>query len=117
MAVQKQDGLFTDARPGGADLTGKERLLAKRDSNGDLVLAQVGDIVAGVIQEGKAAARWSTIMTGGMTKVIAGETISEGVRVQAGADGVAVAGTTNSFGVSRNQVNSGELLEVIMDQS
>ena len=117
MAVQRQDGFLMDARPSGADLTGKERYLAKRDSSGDLILAQVGDIVAGVIQQGRTTGLWSTIMTGGMAKVVAGETISEGVKVQAGANGVTVAGTTNSYGVSRSQANSGEMLEVIMDQS
>lgn len=117
MSVTRTDSSQRDARPAGESLVGKEFLLAKRDSSGNFVLAGSGDIVAGVIAEGKAATYWSTVITGGLAKVIAGEAITEGVKVAAGANGTTVAGTTNSFGVSRNQVSSGEMLEVMMDQS
>lgn len=117
MSVTRSDSAFRDARPSGANLTGKEFYLAKRDSSGNFVLAGSGDIVAGIIYEGKDTNYWSTVVTGGLFKVVAGEALTEGVKVAAGAGGTAVAGTTNSFGVTRNQVSSGEIVEVMMDQS
>lgn len=117
MSVTRTDSIFRDARPSGESLVGKEFYLAKRNSSGDFVLAGAADIVAGIICEGKAATYWSTVVTGGLFKVVAGEALTEGVKVAAGAGGTAVAGTTNSFGVTRNQVSSGEIVEVMMDQS
>lgn len=117
MAIQKQVGAFTDARPSGADLRGKEYYLASRDASGNFVLAVADGIVAGVIQEGKNTTYWSTVMTGGIAKVVAGGAVTPGQRMKAGAGGACVAGTTNSFGVSRNACFSGEMCEVVMDQT
>lgn len=117
MAIQKKDSAQMDCRPSasGSDLTGKEHYLCVRTSAGDVRLAQAGEIVAGVIQEGKAATYWTSFMTGGIAKVVASQAITPGLRVQAGADGTVVAGSTNSFGVSRNSVASGEMCEVVID--
>ena len=115
MAIQKQVGAFTDARPSGADLRGQEYHFASRDASGNLVLASAGGIVAGVIQEGKNTTYWSTIATAGILKVVAGAGITPGQRVQAGAGGTAVPGVTNSPGVARNTCFSGEMAEIQMD--
>lgn len=116
MAVQKQIGAFMDARPGSVDLTGKERYLVTRNADGTIRLAQAGEIVAGVLQEGKAATYWSSFMTGGMTKCVAGGAVAVNQRVQAGGDGTCVPGATNSWGVARSSAFSGEMVEVWMDQ-
>jgi hypothetical protein len=119
MAVQKQNEIAMDCKPTatGHDLTGKERRCAARDASGNFRLAQLGEVVAGVIQEGKIAGKSSTVMTGGMAKCIAGGAITPGQAVQSGGDGVVIAGATNSFGTSRNSAFSGEMVEVWMDKT
>ena len=119
MAVQRQDGWRNDARPGSVDLTGKERYLVTRNNDAALTvrLAESGEIVAGVLQEGKIAGAWSSFANGGLLKIVGGSAWTPGQRIQAGAAGTAVPGNTNSFGVSRNSGFSGELMEVEFDQS
>lgn len=116
MAVQKQVGAFMDARPGSADLTGKEHYLVTRLSDGTVRLAQAGEVVAGVLQEGKASTYWSSFMTAGIAKCVASGAITPGQRVQAGGDGTCVAGATNPWGTARSSALSGEMVEIVMDQ-
>ena len=118
MAVQRQDGWANDSAPTltGNDLTGKERRMLTRVSGG-VRLAQFGERVCGVCQEGKAAGLTSSYATMGFPlKVIASQAFTIGQAVQAGADGSAVVGTTNQVGVSRNACASGELVEVDWDR-
>jgi hypothetical protein len=118
MAIQKQDGAFTDARPSGADLTGKEMYLCKDDGNGNAVLCTNEAIVLGVIQEGRATGLWSSFAFGGILRVVASGAISAGAKVAAAADGKVKAGTTNSFGVCRKDVAvDGEIAEIYFDQN
>ena len=116
MAIQRQDGWANDSAVGDADLTGKERRFVTRTSTG-IRLAQNGEQVAGVLQEGKAAALRSSFAVAGFPlKVIASQTITVGQAIQAGADGTAIVGTTNQVGVARNGCNSGEMVEVMVDR-
>lgn len=118
MAVQKQDAAFTDARPAAADLTGKEMYLVKDDGNGNYVLAGSGDIVAGVVQEGTPIGKWTSINNLGLQRVVAGGAISAGAKVQAGASGKVIAGTTNAIGTCRRDVNvDGEIAEIWFDRT
>lgn len=118
MAIQRQDGWANDSAPTlvGNDLTGKERRFVTRVSGG-IRLAQAGEYVAGVLQEGKAAGLTSSFATSGYPlKVIASQAFTIGQAVQAGADGTAIVGTTNQVGVSRNACASGEMVEVMFDR-
>jgi hypothetical protein len=115
MAVQKQDGFLTDCRPAAEDLRDKEYHLATRNASNEFALSTSGEIVAGVIQEGKNTGLWSTVMNGGLAKVVASASWTPGQRMQAGAGGTCVPGTTNSFGTSRNSGASGEMCEVWLD--
>lgn len=116
MAIQRQDGWANDSAEGDVDLTGKERRFVTRTSTG-IRLAQNGERVDGVLQEGKAAGLWSSFATSGHPlKVIASQAFTVGQAVQAGADGTAIVGTTNQCGVARNACASGELVEVMFDR-
>ena len=116
MAIQRQDGWANDSAVGDADLTGKERRFVTRTSTG-IRLAQNGEQIAGVLQEGKAAALRSSFATGGHPiKVVASQAFTVGQAVQAGADGTAIVGTTNQCGTARNACASGELVEVMFDR-
>ena len=117
MAIQRQDGWANDS---GVTLTtsleGKERRFVTRVTGG-IRLAQNGEQVAGVLQEGKAVGLTSSFATSGYPlKVIASAAFTVGAAIMCGADGTAIVGTTNQVGVSRNAGASGELCEVMFDR-
>lgn len=122
MAVQRQDGWANDSAPGAADLTGKERRFVVIITSSDypkrsIRLAQAGEKIDGVLQEGKAAGLWSSFATAGWPlKVIAGAAITVGQAVMSGGDGSVVPGTTNQVGTARNACASGEMCEVMIDR-
>lgn len=118
MAIQKKNEAKLDTAPtaAGSDLTGKEFYLVTKTSVGTLRLAQNGEKIVGVVQEGKAAGYYSTFGWGEILKVVASAAITVGQAVQAGADGTVIPGATNSFGVARNACFSGEMCEVMIDQ-
>jgi hypothetical protein len=90
MAVQRQVGAFTDAKPSGADLRGKEYHFAILDNAGLLQIAGLGVAADGVIQEGKNVGLSSTYATGNELKVIAGAAIDEGDQIASDATGQAI---------------------------
>lgn len=112
MAVQRQDGLFADAKASGESLLDKEFYLAKRGTDGKFYLAGNGDKVAGVISEGRDVGYHSSINTFSQLKCYAGGTITAGDNVQSDATHRAVSGSTNSFGVAINSAVAGEMVEV-----
>jgi fructose-1,6-bisphosphatase/sedoheptulose 1,7-bisphosphatase-like protein len=116
MATQKQDGLFTDTGESAADLTDKEFYFCKRETAG-ISLAGDGDVIAGVISQGRTTGKHTSFNTGGgWLKVIAGSAISIGDNVQSDADGKAKTGSTNPFGKARNAAAAGEFVEVVPDR-
>ena len=118
MAVQRQDGLFADAKEAAEDLTGKEFYLATRTSAGKLRVCGEGEKVAGVISEGRAAGKHASINTGSQLKVVAGDPISVGDTVQSDSSGRAVTGSTNAFGVAISSVTAaGQMVEVDVDRT
>jgi hypothetical protein len=119
MAIQKRDEAAMDClrTATGHDLTGKEHHVVARTSAGHLRLAQVGEAVAGVIQEGKAAGYHSSFGFAGILKCVAGAAITPGQSIMAGADGTVVPGSTNPFGVARDSAFSGELVPVVIDRT
>lgn len=119
MAVQRQDGWAADAAESAEDLTGKEMYLCARTSTGKVRICGEGEVVAGVISEGRVAGAHTSFNTGGHPlKVVAGDPITAGDKVQSDSSGRAVTGTTNSFGIARNTVNAaGVIVEVDMDRT
>lgn len=114
MAVQKQDGLHTDVGESAVDLTGKEFYFCTRNSDGTIGLCGEGGSIAGIISEGKIAGKHTSFNTKGnpILKAIAGAAIARGADVQSNNLGLAVTGSTNSFGVARNAVAGGEYVEI-----
>jgi len=115
MAVQKQDGLFTDVAVSASDLTGDEfKFCAVDNTTGEVDLCGDNGQISGVISEGKAVGLHTSFNTRGnpILKVIVGEAISRGDDVASMAGGLAKTGSTNSFGVARNNAAVGEYVEI-----
>lgn len=118
MAVERFTGSQTDAKPSTVDLTGKEFHLAKRVAGG-FALAGLGEKVAGVISEGKAVGRHTSIKTGNQVKALAGTNIAVDDRVSSDAAGklrVAAAGH-HVFGRAMSAGANGELVTIDIDQA
>ncbi len=116
MAVQKQDGFFTDCKESAEDLRGKEFCFATRNSTGKLELCGAGEKIAGVISEGRDTGYHTSINTGGQLKAIAGGAINPGDNVQSDGSGHAISGSTNMLGVAMNVVAQGEYVEIAVDR-
>lgn len=114
MAVQKQDGLHTDVGESTADLRGKEFLFCKREGDGKIQLCGDGEVIAGVISEGRNTGYHTSFNTRGnpILKVIAASAIARGDEVQSATDGKAKTGSTNPFGKARNSAAANEYVEV-----
>lgn len=115
MAVQKQDGLHTDVMESATDLTGKEDLFVTRNSEGKAELCGEGEVIAGVISEGRAAGYHTSYNTKGnpILRVTAGEALAVGTEVQSNSAGQAMAGSTNPIGKTRSAAgNSGEIVSI-----
>lgn len=117
MSTQRRnEALMDSAETVTDDLTGKEMYALTRTSAGKVRLAQSGEAVCGICQEGKVVGKHSSYAFGGVLNVVASAAITPGQAVMAGEDGSCVPGSTNSFGVCRNSVLSGEIAEIYFDQ-
>jgi hypothetical protein len=119
MAVTRQVGSQTDAKPSAVDLTGKEFRFAKRVNDGGeskFSLAAAGEQVAGVISEGKAVGLHTSVDTGNQLKVVAGAAVNPGQFVASDADGAARVATSGQViaGQAINRAARDELLELDM---
>ncbi len=117
MAVQRQDGLMTDAKPSAEDLRGKEYCLATRTSTGALALCGAGGKVAGVISEGRNVGYHTSINTGNQLKCIAGGAITANDVIQSDGSGHAITGGSAPFGTAINSAAQGEYVEFNMDRT
>jgi hypothetical protein len=87
--------------PANADLSANQYYFVKANSSGNAVVAAAGDLVAGVLQNKPAAAgRAAAIMIDGVTKVIAGGTITPGASVESDSSGKAVAANAGTVDTS-----------------
>lgn len=114
MAVQKQDGLHTDQGVSASDLTGQEFHFCKRQGDGTIEICGDGELMAGVISEGKKAGYHTSFNTKGnpILKVVAASAISRGQQVQSATGGKAKAGSNNPFGHARNNAAANEMVEI-----
>lgn len=117
MAVTRTMGAKNDAKESASDLRGKELHLATRTADGKFDLCGNGEVVAGVITEGRDVGYHTSVDTGNQTKALAGGAITAGNKVQSNADGEVVEGNTNSFGTAINSVASGEIVEIDVDRT
>lgn len=115
MAVQKQDGLHTDTMESAEDLTGKEDYFVTRNSAGKAALCGAGEVISGVISEGRAAGYHTSYNTKGnpILRVVAGEALAIGAEVGSNGSGQAATGQANPIGRARKAVGgSGEIAEI-----
>ena len=116
MATQRVPKEFVNSAKGGEDLSTKTFYLAHMESDETIELATAGELVAGVIQEGKNTGEYSTYQHGGIAKVVTGAGVRAGQRVQSDALGRAIEGSSNAFGTSISDVPSaGMIVEVQLD--
>jgi hypothetical protein len=115
MAAQKQDGLHTDVMESAEDLRGKEDYFVTRNSSGKAELCGAGEVISGVISEGRNVGYHTSFNTPGnpILRVVAGEALPVGTEVQSNSIGAAVAGSTNPIGRVRTAAgNSGEIVSI-----
>lgn len=119
MAVTRQVGSQTDAKPSNADLRGKEFLFAKRVNVGGesrFDVAGAGEQVAGVISEGRNVGRSTSVDTGNQLKVAAGAAVNPGDYVASDAAGKAIvaagAGTKIAGQAISKVTAANQLLEI-----
>ena len=104
-----------------ADLSAAQFRVMTINSSGQLVQAGVGDPIAGVLQDGPAAAgRAGQLMLDGVTKVEAGGVVAAGATVKSDASGRAIstaAVTTQwNLGIALEGAGgAGELIAVLMN--
>lgn len=114
MAVQKQDGLHTDAGVAASDHTGLEFHFCKRQGDGTIEVCGDGEKPVGVISEGKKAGYHTSFNTKGnpILKVKAASAIGVGAQVQSATGGLAKSGSTNPWGYARNNAAANEYVEI-----
>jgi hypothetical protein len=115
MALQKQDGLFTDTGLSGADLRNKENRLVKNDGTGKLVLCGAAEYALGVISEGRDVGYHTSYNTEGnpLLRIEAGAAIAADTYVSSDATGRVVAGTINVFGRTTKAVGAAGIIAEI----
>jgi len=90
----------TYARNAGADLSGDLHKFAHINTDGDLVLAGAGELIAGTIYEAAAQNAPVTVQVDGIGKVEAGGSITAGQLLASDGSGLAVnAGSAADFGI------------------
>jgi Uncharacterized conserved protein (DUF2190) len=118
MSIEVVPEGFLFAPAAGANLTGKLYYLAKMSADFAVVLAAAGtDQVVGVIKEENTSGNPVTVQYGGISKVLAGGTISAGNRLTSDGSGKAVATTTAGdkvFGVALMAADSGDIISVLL---
>ncbi len=120
MAITKLYGHSYDAKPAGADLTGKEGYAVKLDTDGTLILATAGDPVWGIVIEGTTAGKYTTCAISDMPEAVCGAAIAEGAKVASDANGKLVTATTGDdvIGVARGTTAAAdEFLTILIDRA
>lgn len=112
MAVQRQVGAFTDAKPSATNLKGKDGRFAKRVAGG-LDVCGLGEQPAGVISEGKEVGLHTSINTGNQLKVLAGANIAIDDKISSDADGRAKVSAAGDYvyGNAISAAAAGEFVE------
>lgn len=99
-----------------ADLSAKQFLAVKVDSNGQAAVAGAGEAVVGILQNNPPAGSAGAVMISGSTKAKAGGNIAAGAVLAANAAGALVAATTGNYivGIAKTAAASGDTFEVIL---
>lgn len=118
MATEKLSPYDVISVEAGADLSAKQYFLTVF-SAGKLALAGAGATVLGVLTDKPTTGQYGTVAVKGLTKVVAGAAITQGVRIASDANGKAVAAgaNTESFGIALQEAGAdGEVIECLIDR-
>lgn len=99
-----------------SSLATKQYYFVKIDSNGQAALAGAGESAIGVLQNKPAANEAATVVPLGLTKVVAGGSLTAGNNVAADASGkaVAAAGSAAVLGVALDGASSGDVVTIAL---
>jgi len=105
--------------PAAADLSAAQFKLVTVNSSGNAAVAGATSLVVGVLQnKPDAAGKAATVAYAGVSKVVAGGSITAGARVTADANGAAVAAASAGdavLGVALAGAASGDLIPVLIN--
>lgn len=99
-----------------ADLSAKQFLAIKVDSNGQAAVAAAGDPAIGVLQNNPLAGSPATVQLDGITKAKAGAAIAAGAPLMVNASGQFITATSTNYivGFAREAAASGDIFAVIL---
>ncbi len=104
--------------PAAADLSASQFKIVTVDSNGRAALAGATTLGVGVLQNKPAAlGQAATVAFGGISKVVAGGSITAGARITSDASGNAIAATTAGdavVGVALASAASGDIIPALL---
>ena len=117
MAYDNQNQCVT--LPAAADLSAQQFKAVTVNSSGQAAVANATALVTGILQnKPTAAGQAATVCYAGVSKVVAGGSITAGARVTADANGNAIAATTAGdavFGVALTGAASGDVFPVLIN--
>jgi len=109
---------FTFTREAAGDLSGKQFLFMQIDTDGEIdIAANQGEACDGVLQNKPSAqGQAGSIMVNGVSKVVAGETIGDGILCTTGADGRCEIAASNDIvlGKTLEAGADGEIIAVLL---
>jgi hypothetical protein len=104
--------------PAAADLSTKQYRFITVDSSGNAAVSTRGQLSAGVLQDAPAAAtRAARIRPSGISKVVAGGSITAGQALVADANGAAVNASSadnNFMGIALASASSGDIFAMLI---
>lgn len=105
--------------PAAADLTAKQFYAVKVDSNGKAALAGAGEFAIGVLQNKPNSGQAATVAWGGITKAVAGGSITAGATVAVDSNGKLVDATeavvnTSDTGAAADAVIASNVIGVAL---
>lgn len=105
-----------------ADLSAKQYYAAKVDSNGAAALAGAGEFAIGLIQNNPGSGYSTTVRVAGVSKAVAGGSVTAGAKVAADANGKLVAATdakvnTSDAGAAADAVIASNVIGIALESA
>lgn len=102
--------------PAGADLSALQYTFVDLNSSGAAVAPSNGARAVGVLQNAPTSGQAATVAKSGISKVVAGGSITRGASVTTNGSGAAIAATTGLqiHGVALYAADSGDIIPVLL---
>jgi len=120
MAIEVNTGQDIGFMTAAADLSGSQYRIVKVTADKQVNLgSSAGETVLGVLQNDPKSGEAALVRTGGVSKVVAGGTLSAGDKVQTDANGAAITALTGDFTVGQVLIGaaSGEIATILVSPS